>query len=235
MPTRPHPLDEIAKALRPHGLIVRGAFRPEPADRVPALPGGEPPAAVVLVGNAGPALWAAFTASPEHRDSRPDPLDRWTKTVLEQTARALGAAVLFPFSGPPYLPFQHWARRAEPVHPSPLGMLIHPDYGLWHAYRGAFAFAESIPPQEMDDRPSPCATCPDRPCLGACPVGAFADSGYDVGACRRHIAGAAGEDCIAFGCRARQACPVGREFLYDPAQAAFHMAAFIDAGSGQRP
>ena len=34
--------------------------------------------------------------------------------------------------------------RAEAVAPSPLGILIHPDYGLWHAYRGALAFAERL-------------------------------------------------------------------------------------------
>ena len=26
-------------------------------------------------------------------------------------------------------------------HASPLGLLIHPDYGLWHGYRGALLFA----------------------------------------------------------------------------------------------
>ncbi len=31
------------------------------------------------------------------------------------------------------------------------------------------------------------------------------------------------------GCRARRACPVGREYFYDPEQAAFHMRAFLDA------
>ena len=189
---------------------------------------------VVLVGNAGPALWEAFAASSEYRDGRPDPLDRWTKTVLEPAAHALGAAVFFPFSGPPYLPFQRWARRAEPVHPSPLGMLIHPEFGLWHAYRGALAFAEPIPRVQAKAGSSPCASCPGRPCLDACPVGAFDGSGYDVGACLGHIADSAGQDCVALGCRARRACPVGRKFLYDPAQAAFHMTAFMGAGSGRR-
>ena len=48
--------------------------------------------------------------------------------------RAISArSALFPFGGPPHFPFQQWARRAEPVHPSPIGLLIHPIYGLWHS------------------------------------------------------------------------------------------------------
>jgi hypothetical protein len=38
-----------------------------------------------------------------------------------------------------------------------------------------------------------------------------------------------GEDCMTLGCRARRACPVGREFTYVPDQAGFHMRAFLDA------
>jgi hypothetical protein len=33
------------------------------------------------------------------------------------------------------------------------------------------------------------------------------------------------------GCLARRACPVGREYAYDPAQARFHMQAFLAAMS----
>ena len=51
----------------------------------------------------------------------------------------VGAAPIYPFGGPPYWPFQRWAQRAEAVFPSPLGILIHPEYGLWHAYRAALA------------------------------------------------------------------------------------------------
>ena len=51
-----------------------------------------------------------------------------------------------PRTGRPWLPFQQWARKAEPVHVSPLGVLIHPDYGLWHSYRGALCFDTRLLP-----------------------------------------------------------------------------------------
>ncbi|MBO6782268.1 MAG: hypothetical protein JJ899_03205 [Alphaproteobacteria bacterium] len=218
MPNRVSALDRL---LREHGLIARGAFHPAPDDDVPGGPG-----TLVLVGNAGPQMWRAFEAArPAYADD-PDPLDAWVRDVLAGIAGDVGATALFPFGGPPYLPFQRWAQRAGPVHPSPLGVLIHPDYGLWHAYRGALAFAERLDLAAPDDRPSPCATCADKPCLSACPVDAFSPDIYDVPACVGHIETAAGTDCLELGCRARRACPVGRDVLYEPAQAEFHMRAF---------
>jgi hypothetical protein len=221
-------LPQIEIALEPYGLIVRGGFHPEPADNVPG-----DPAALILVGNAGPAMWHAFEAARadgRYGDSA-NPLDDWVRDALTQAANALGATPLFPFGGPPHLPFQRWAQRADAVAPSPLGVLIHPDYGLWHAYRGALAFAERLDLPPRDDRPPPCDTCADKPCLSACPVVAFGDDGYDVPVCVAHISSAAGADCMDLGCRARRACPVGTEFIYQPAHAAFHMAAFRRAQS----
>ena len=40
---------------------------------------------------------------------------------------------------PPW-PFLTWARRGGAGHVSPLGLNIHPTYGLWHAYRAALLF-----------------------------------------------------------------------------------------------
>ena len=222
-------LGRIAETLAPQGLILRGAFHPEPADAVPALAGGRPARTLVLVGNAGPALWPAFSASPEARDGRPDPMNRWTRRLLEPLAAALGGAALYPFGGPPYRPFVAWAKRAEPVAESPLGMLIHPDHGLWHAYRGALALPEALALPPRDRRLRPCDSCVERPCLAACPVGAFTEAGYAVERCASHVADPAGADCLDLGCRARRACPVGVEAYYQPSQARFHMTAFMAA------
>ncbi len=222
-------LPTVAKLLKPHGLIVRGGFHPTRKDDV----AGDP-ATLALVGNAGPAMWQAFEAARaagRYADSV-NPLDDWVRDALTAVATQLGAAPLFPFGGPPHLPFQRWAQRAEAVAPSPLGVLIHPDYGLWHAYRGALAFAERLDLPPRDTRPRPCDTCADKPCLAACPVDAFGPDGYNVPACVGHILAPEGADCMALGCRARRACPVGQEFIYEPAHAAFHMTAFRRAQGG---
>jgi hypothetical protein len=222
-------LPSIERLVAAHGLCLRGGFHPAPDDGVPALTDGRMPATLLLVGNVGASLWPAFSGSVEAADGAPDPLNRWTQRVIGGIGREVGAVPLYPFGGPPYLPFQRWAMRAEAVAPSPLGILIHPDYGLWHAYRGALAFAERLALPPRVERPRPCDSCEDRPCLSACPAGAFSGRGYEVPACIGHISAAAGEACMSGGCLARRACPVGRDHGYGPAQARFHMTAFLAA------
>ena len=228
---RPSSVDRLAaveSALEGAGLAPRGAFHPLADDGVPALGDGRAAGTLVLAGNVGRAMWQAFSRARRAEDE-PNPLDAWTRRVLTALAADLGGDALFPFGGPPYHPFQRWAQRAEPVHRSPIGPLIHPDYGLWHAYRGALAFAGRFDLPPRDERPSPCESCADKPCLATCPVGALTLDGYDVAACAGHIASPAGEDCMALSCRARRACPEGRDYTYGPDQSRFHMEAFLRA------
>ena len=219
--------DAVVAAVEAEGLASRGAFHVAAGDAVPPFEDGAPAATLVLVGNAGPGMWPAFAASEEARDGAPDPLDRWSRRIVTRLARVLDAAAHFPFGGPPWLPFIRWAQRAGPVHPSPIGPLVHPDYGLWHAYRGALAFRERLDLPPRDGRASPCEDCAERPCLPACPAGAFSADGYDVTKCVAHVASPAGARCLDGGCLARHACPAGRDAAYGVPQAGFHMRAFL--------
>ena len=206
----------LAGALSHHGLILRGGFHPKPDEA-----GLEGAGTVLLVGNAGPAMWDAFAP---HRDGAPDPLNRWTTRVIEPIAEEFGARALYPF-GTPHWPFQRWAARAEPLHPSPLGLLIHPEYGLWHAYRAALLFPETLRIPTRETAASLCDSCAEKPCLSACPVSAFTMGEYDVPACAAHLATPT-STCTSLGCHARNACPVGEAWRYPQAQIRFHMAAF---------
>ncbi len=217
-------LAAIVESIERCGLAARGAIALDASDRPADLEGVN---AIVLVGAAGAGGWSAFADSAEAADGRPDPLDRWSRRVIDALALALGARALYPFDGPPYLPFQRWAMRAEAVHVSPLGMLIHPDYGLWHSYRGALGLADPIAIPALAPRASPCETCPARPCLSACPVGAFAAEGYDVAGCAAHLRKEEGRACMDGGCLARRACPIGRAHAYGEGRMRFHMRAFL--------
>ena len=220
---------ELENDATAQGLRLRGGFAVRAEDAVPPLPGGRPAVSLVLLGAIGGSLWPAFSRSPELADGVANPLDRWSARVIGELAGRLGALALFPTDGPPYLPFQRWAARAEPVAPSPLGLFIHPRYGLWHSYRGALAFAEALDLPPRENAPSPCESCAAKPCLSACPANAFTAAGYDVQGCVAHLELAAGQACMASACLARRACPVAPELAYDAAQASFHMNAFFKA------
>jgi len=223
----------ILGAIRRESFMPLGWFMPVPADGVPLLGTGALARFVILIGNAGPFMFQRFRA--ERRDAT-DTLDRWSKDVIGKLASALDAAAVFPFDEPP-LPFLAWAKRSGALHQSPLGLSIHADFGLWHAYRAALLFPVSfdLPPVRSSN---PCDSCESRPCLSACPVDAFDGRSFEVNACVGHIASPAGETCMSGGCLARRACPVGKAHVYEPAQMQFHMTAFrnsrlaADAQSG---
>ncbi len=219
------------KLLRVHGLYVRGCFTATGDDSIPAIPNYHGASSVVLVGNAGSSIWPAFCYSEEYRDGLDHPLDRWSRRIGESIAEELGGIALFPFEGPPYLPFLQWTRKAEQLENSPLGLAIHPRYGLWHAYRFALHLPFLIESEDCTKKTSPCLSCADQPCLTACPVDAFDKDIYRVTDCADFLRSDPDSACNLGGCLARHACPVGQGYAYKSEQAAFHMRAFLNARS----
>jgi hypothetical protein len=217
-------LDHISMGLRPYGLIPRGSFIFDKQNPAPDIAGRMGAKSVIMVGHFGSAMWPHFS---KWRQSRPDmanPLDTWSKEILNGIAMHMGAVAVFP-SDQPYQPFQQWAKRAEGLSASPLGLLIHPQYGLWQAFRGALLFDREIGFPHQAPLACPCDTCLGKPCLAACPVEAFDGTGFAADRCRDHLSND-GTQCMDMGCKARLACPVGREHTYLQDQQRFHMAAF---------
>ena len=204
------------------GLACAAASIREADDGVPTLADGSPPAR---------SSWSAMSAQasgsgcgPRRKPSGPDPIDRWTARVLA----GLADAVLFPFGGPPHHPFQRWARRADPLlAASPLGILIHPEFGLWHALRGAPAVPRAAGAAGgASQRQALARPALAKPCLTTCPVEPSAHGGYDVTTCRTYLRTLSGQPCMIQGCQARLACPVGRAYAYRGGLAQHHMRAF---------
>ena len=217
----------LARDAAAAGLALRETLHPTAADDAPLLDSGQPIGTLVLLGFTGGQQWPVYARSPEAADGQAHPLDRWSRRVIDDLARRHAAAAFYPSDGPPWLPFQRWAMRGGEVHVSPLGLLIHAEYGLWHAYRGALAFAERLPLAVAAPVRSPCLDCADRPCLRTCPVGAVQASGFARDDCRRHVRTVPGNACRTGGCLARLSCPVGRSYHYGAEQASFHMDAVV--------
>ncbi|AXS42336.1 hypothetical protein D1F64_00670 [Breoghania sp. L-A4] len=218
----------LSKRLAGAGFLALGGFHPRADDSVPAQ-GGAPARTLLLIGNAGPALWQRFSASPEYADGAGNPLDRFTRRVLSAIAAHFGFTPLFPFDGPPYHPFQGWALRAGGFSRAPMGVLAHEIYGPWAAFRAAFVSTERFGTFRMNGVAGPCESCTEKPCIAACPAGALTPTAYDVPLCHARLmrdhAGDAG--CI-LGCMARLACPHGAEFTQTPEQARHHMRSFVE-------
>lgn len=213
-------LSDLDRQARAAGLAVRGAFHPDPDDMTPKGTG-----TLVMLGPDEPAFWPRFQSSDEMRDGGPHPLDRWSKRVAGGLADAFKGKALFPYDGPPYAPFLRWAERCGATWPSPVGLLVHDQAGLFISFRAALALPVQldIPPQGT----RPCDSCTDKPCQTACPVGALTvGKDYDVPACVAHIKSASGAACRD-GCLVRRACPVSARFGRLPEQSAFHMRAFL--------
>ncbi|MDX3925270.1 MAG: ferredoxin [Shinella sp.] len=220
-------LETIRAVLEPHGLFLRGVVNFEEREQAPPLKDGRPAASLVLVGNIGGSIWPAFRTWQRNQqdDGGPHPLDAWSKAVVGVAAQTASATAWFP-SDPPWQPFQQWAMRAEGLKASPLGILIHPQYGLWHGYRAALGFDEALPRSPKPDGAHPCAACVEKPCMTHCPVSVVSEAGFDVTGCRRHLRTDRGRGgCLKEGCLARNACPVGRQYRYSQDQLRFHMAA----------
>ena len=213
--------ERIDLAVSDTALQIFGSFNPDPSDRCPD--GGR---TLIMLGPREPGFWPLVSAEPEFTDNEPDPLDRWSRRIIDGLARQLRAKPVYPFGGPPYHPFFSWALRTGRCWQSPVQFLVHDVAGLFVSYRGALLFSEEIllPAPNGD---SPCQSCRHQPCRTACPVEAVSDGHYDATACRSHVGSPAGTACLDLGCQVRRSCPVSESYGRLPAQSRFHQAAFL--------
>ncbi|MBT8155752.1 ferredoxin [Epibacterium ulvae] len=208
-------IDATAQAM---GLSVYGAFYPQQGP----VNGGT----LILLGtDAG--FWVPFAQSREWQEGAPDPVDRWSRRVVDGLAAHFDAAAYYPFDGPPYAPFVDWALASGRAFTSPSQFLVHDQVGLMISYRGALhlAYKIDIPQPPLDC--SPCLSCTTFACIKTCPAQAMVDGGpYQVAACHKHLETNEGRACLDLGCQARLACPISQGAHRDPAQSAHHMRYF---------
>jgi hypothetical protein len=204
-------------------LTILGGLHPDPETLSDLLPANTQ--TLLMLGPHEPAFWPQFTAQPEYTDGHPDPLDRWSKRIVDALAVELAATAFYPSDGPPFPPFFSWAMQTGHCFQSPIQLLVHDSAGMFVSFRGVLAL-----PQHIDlpsPQQSPCLTCVDTPCVTTCPVNAFATGTYDVPTCKAYITADPTQACMTSGCIARRSCPVSQTHPRIAAQSAFHMKAFL--------
>ena len=94
--------DDVLKKLRavlePHGVFLRGVVNFVSGDKAPILNDGQAAASIVLLGNIGRSIWPAFErwrGVPANKDAQ-NPLDTWSKAVIEPVALEIRRNRLFP-------------------------------------------------------------------------------------------------------------------------------------------
>ncbi|MBX3597355.1 MAG: 4Fe-4S dicluster domain-containing protein [Rhizobiaceae bacterium] len=219
-------LKRLTDMLARNGLALRGGFNIDEKESAPQTVDGQPVLSIVLVGNAGGAFWPHFQRwFEEGKCQSANPLDDWSRMVLEGAAQAVNARVILP-NDRPFHPFQQWAMRAEGLRPSPIGVLMHPEYGLWHAYRGALLFNEFIEFGQSRVVAHVCDDCAAKPCLSSCPVAAHSPEGFAYQRCLDHVRSEKGQVCMSGGCLDRNACPAGSAYRYPAPVQQFFMRSF---------
>ena len=208
----------LEKDIHSAGLIILGELEVADTDPVPIEA-----QSILLLGPDEPNFWEIFKESEEFNDLEANPLDRWSKRVIDNIAWQNKCTALYPFGGEPYQPFFSWALRSGSVWSSPVHLAVHKDKGLFVSFRGALAINQSKKNNQSFE--NPCTKCP-APCLSACPVDAFTEVGYDVVTCKDHISSLDSSNCKSLGCNTRRACPVGAN-LRSFEQSSFHMEKFL--------
>ena len=186
---------------------------------------------IVVIANGGGALWLGLRRHAEHNPGwweREHPLDDFTRAIVEKeiepVLRQSGSryTIVFPFmSGRATLNFIELGKVAGLGGSSILGVVVHPKFGPWIAFRAAILLEELIDAPGEAASFAPCPACTERSCIAACPTAAVAvPSGWNIPRCLAYRLESAA-DCMP-RCHARVACVLGPQYRYPEDELAYH-------------
>jgi len=200
---------------------------------------------LLLTGNSGTEFWRlqkAFSKRSGAADNHP--VDRYalaaTTQALTEFLPTSASCILYPqlpeTTAPRFaVSLQTLGQRVGWHQASPLGIGIHPQHGLWFAYR-SLVLLDCETADELGEKPltsvlervSSCADCESHACIQACPAQALTYNQVpDMGRCvahRREVASTCASQCLA-----REACPIGQSWRYSKDQIDYHYSVSLQS------
>lgn len=185
---------------------------------------------LVLLGHGGQTMWQQLQAS---QPPATDPVDTYSIQLAQQFIDmyldAAPSRLLYPTADPYLLPLTQLGELAGWSRPTPLGLGIHPDFGLWFAYRAAFLTSAALQPTAPISNPDAayaCQQCQAKPCIRQCPAQAVQRHQFHLAACVDYRL--APQSACADRCLARMACPEAPAHRYSLAQIQYHYQQSLD-------
>jgi len=238
-----HLLETVRAAAAPWGLNLAAAtsvarYDAQAPATMRAAAADRDAQSIIVVANGGGDFWRAFTAhaaaNPGWRE-RANPLDDFTRAAVEDAiapsvrAQGVRCTPLYPFmAGAPTLNFMELGKLAGLAGPSIVGVVVHPVYGPWIAFRAALLVDVAIDAPGAALGFDPCPGCTARSCVAACPAQAVSSgAGWDIPKCLTHRVERE-VDC-APRCHARVACVIGPQHRYPDDELAYHQRRALGA------
>ena len=220
--------NSVAEELYERGLNLQAVFQfsqiPETLKKriIQSEPCSDRYQHLILLGNGGSRFWESMQHHRTRSLQDDNPVDNFFIRSVENAFDAdPDYRIIYP--GNHLLPLQGLGKLAGWHNDSPLGLGIHPVFGLWFAYRGIIlSNTDFIPAADDFDTQfeSPCAACQNKPCINACPAAAVTRSGLKIKPCSNYRLES--DSRCQSRCISRLVCPIGRDYRYLEEQMTYH-------------
>lgn len=171
---------------------------------------------ICLIASGGRELWKHLKHPLEISQN---PIEKYSIELIKNFDP--NAVILFP-NEDFHFPLQKLGRLLNLSTPSPLGLDLNVEYGIWFAFRGAFITKKKVDLTTPLNAISPCENCSEKPCIKNCPAKATkSNTAFNVNKCNDYRVSA--ESICADKCLARLSCPYKIEHQYSAEQTKYHM------------
>ena len=219
MNSYPSWLTHICATLKPIGINLVGTCSGKEYQHL--LPDCQ---SIVVFGNYGRGLWEAFLNDikqhPQHLSQHQHPLDDFVLRNIQKSDPSPPSSrrwIRCAADEKTFVDFRMLAHHAGLGCISPVGLLIHPEFGLWTGFRAALLSTQKIPlsPPSVDV----CTSCATKVCISSCPAQAVQTTGWSVQKCADFHQ----QSTLCHGrCHARLECPIGSSYKHGKLQHEYH-------------